>query len=138
MERSIIGSVTTDSPLLDIDAVTVPVDDLDSGLRFYRDALGHTVLWRNDVLGQAGLRVGSGNAEIVLTTRQRYEPNWLVSSIDTCIARFVAHGGRVVEEAAKIPVGRVAVVEDPFGNPLVIVELSKGSNQPDGAVVPTA
>jgi len=27
-----------------VDAVTIPVPDLDSGLRFYRDALGHELL----------------------------------------------------------------------------------------------
>jgi catechol 2,3-dioxygenase-like lactoylglutathione lyase family enzyme len=38
-----------------VDAVTVPVPELDSGLRFYRDALGLKLKWRNDELGQAGL-----------------------------------------------------------------------------------
>jgi catechol 2,3-dioxygenase-like lactoylglutathione lyase family enzyme len=33
------------APLLrKVDAVTVPVPDLDTGLRFYRDALGHQLL----------------------------------------------------------------------------------------------
>ena len=31
-----------------LDAVTVPVPDIDAGLRFCRDALGHPLLWRND------------------------------------------------------------------------------------------
>jgi len=35
-----------------------------------------------------------------------------------------------------IPVGRVAKVADPFGNPLVLLDLSKGTFQtgPDGTV----
>jgi catechol 2,3-dioxygenase-like lactoylglutathione lyase family enzyme len=44
------------SPLLSgVDAVTVPVPDLDAGLAFYRDRLGHPLLWRHYELGQAGL-----------------------------------------------------------------------------------
>ena len=47
---------------------TVPVPDLDTGLRFYRDFLGHELRWRNDAIGQAGLGMPSGGTEIVLTT----------------------------------------------------------------------
>jgi catechol 2,3-dioxygenase-like lactoylglutathione lyase family enzyme len=37
------------SPLIQkVDAVTIPVPDLDAGLRFYRDSLGHRLLWRSD------------------------------------------------------------------------------------------
>jgi catechol 2,3-dioxygenase-like lactoylglutathione lyase family enzyme len=43
------------APLLQkVDAVTVRVPDLDTGLRFYRDALGHELRWRHDEIGQAG------------------------------------------------------------------------------------
>jgi catechol 2,3-dioxygenase-like lactoylglutathione lyase family enzyme len=39
-------------PLLQkIDAVTIPVPDLDAGLDFYRDRLGHELRWRNDAIG---------------------------------------------------------------------------------------
>ena len=44
--------------LVDIDAVTLHVEDLDAGLGFYRDVLGHDVLWRNDQVGQAGVESG--------------------------------------------------------------------------------
>ena len=40
-----------------VDAVTVPVPDLDQGLQFYRDQLGHELAWRNDTVGQVGLRL---------------------------------------------------------------------------------
>lgn len=109
-----------------VDAVTVPVPDLDTGLRFYRDQLGHSLLWRNDELGQAGLRLPDGDTELVLTTRLPYTPNWLVDSVDDAVTPIVSAGGRVVTAPFDIPVGRVAVVEDPFGNPLVLVDLSKG------------
>jgi predicted enzyme related to lactoylglutathione lyase len=114
-------------PLLrKVDAVTVPVPDLDSGLHFYRDALGHELSWRNDEIGQAGLRLSGRDTEIVLSTRQEYEPNWLVDSADGAADVICAAGGRLVAGPFDIPVGRLAVVADPFGNVLVLLDLSKG------------
>ena len=51
-----------------IDAVTIPVPDLDAGLRFYRDSLGHQLRWRHDDVGPPGLTLPGGDTEIVLTT----------------------------------------------------------------------
>jgi predicted enzyme related to lactoylglutathione lyase len=109
-----------------VDAVTVRVPDLDSGLELYRDALGHELVWRNDEIGQAGLRLPESDTEIVLATELEYAPSWLVSSADEAAARIQAAGGRTVRAPFDIPVGRCAVVEDPFGNALVLLDLSKG------------
>jgi predicted enzyme related to lactoylglutathione lyase len=122
------------SPLFQtVDAVTVPVPSLDEGLRFYRDGLGHTLLWRNDAAEQAGLRLPASDTELVLTTEQRYEPDWLVESVDEAVAAVRAAGGRVVAEPVDIPVGRAAVVADPFGNSLVLLDLSIGRYLTDDA-----
>lgn len=109
-----------------LDAVTIPVPDLEAGLRFYRDRLGHKLRWRNDAIGQAGLALPDSNTEIVLATQLDYAPNWLVKSADEAAAAIQAAGGQIEVEAFDIPVGRVAVVADPFGNALVLVDLSKG------------
>lgn len=110
-----------------IDAVTVPVPDLDQGLAYYRDQLGHQVIWRNDEVGQVGLGLPGGASELVLTTRQSYEANWLVSSVRQAVTAMVRGGGRVLVEEGQTPVGRLAVVADPFGNALVLVDLSAGT-----------
>src|SRR5215467_13188421 len=119
-----------------IDAVTVPVPDLDAGLRFYAEALGHHLNWRNDELGQAGLRLPGGDTELVLATDLPYEPNWLVESADAAAERVREAGGRIVHEPFDIAVGRAVVVADPFGNVLLLLDLSKGLYQVDesGAV----
>lgn len=63
------------SPVLRmVAAVTVSVPDLDQGLEFYRDRLGHDLIWRNDELGQAGLRLPDSETELVLSTRLQYAP----------------------------------------------------------------
>ena len=118
----------TGSPLLAaVDAVMVPVPDLDAGLAFYRDRLGHRLLWRHDGLGQAGLALSGPGPELVLTTRLPYAPTWLVASADEAAETVVAAGGRLVSGPSEIPVGRLAVVTDPFGNELVLVDLSTGT-----------
>jgi predicted enzyme related to lactoylglutathione lyase len=114
-----------------VDAVTVPVPDLDRGLAFYRDVLGHQLIWRNEAAGQAGLRTPGSGTEIVLTTRQGYEPDWKVASADAAAEMFGANGGKVIVEPADIPIGRLAVVEDPFGNRLVLLDSTKGTYDTD-------
>lgn len=112
--------------LRSLDAVVLTVPDLDAGLQFYRDRLGHELLWRNDDLGQAALRCPESATEIVLSTRLPPEPNWLVQSVDQAIEAITAAGGQLLGGPTDIPVGRVATVSDPFGNRLVLVDLSAG------------
>lgn len=116
-----------DAPLLRlVDAVTIPVPDLDEGLRFYGDELGHRLLWRNDAIGQAGLLLPDSTTEIVLSTDIAYAPTWLVASVEEALDQITAAGGSVVDPPQSIPVGRLAVVADPFGNHLVLLDLSAG------------
>ncbi|WP_162458232.1 VOC family protein [Pseudactinotalea terrae] len=127
-----------DEPLLRmVDAVSFAVPDLDAGLDFYVGRLGHELAWRDDELGQAGLRCPDTDTEIVLSTTMGAEPSWLVRSADEAAAAVVGAGGSLISPPRDIPVGRVAVVADPFGNRLVLVDLSKGRYRTgsDGSVV---
>ena len=112
--------------LRSIDAVTLPVPDLDRGLSWYRDELGQELLWRDDERGQAGLRLPDSETELVLSTSLEYAPNWLVASVEDAVQSIVGAGGSLLAEPTEIPVGRVAVVADPFGNALVLLDLSTG------------
>ena len=121
-----------DMPLLRaVDAVTIRVPDIASGLAFYQDQLGHRLKWRNDAIGQAGLELPEDGSELVLTTQHNYEPNWLVESADAAVEYFRERDCQIVVEPADIPVGRLAVVLDPFGNQLVLLDLSKGTYATD-------
>ena len=113
-----------------VDCVQLPVPDLDGGLVFYRDRLGHKLLWRTETA--AGLRLGDSDSELVLQTqRSQLEVDFLVGSVDQAAAQLTRAGGRVVVEPFEIPVGRVAVVADPFGNPLTLLDLTKGRYRTD-------
>jgi hypothetical protein len=63
---------------------------------------------------------------VTIPVRQSYEPDWLVASADEAAAAVQAAGGRVLTEPFDIPVGRLAIVADPFGNALVLLDLSNG------------
>ena len=108
-----------------VDSIEFSVPDLEAGLAFYRDRLGHDLVWRSETA--AGLRMADTDTEIVLQTERPPEPALLVESADAAAERFVAAGGSVVVPPHDIAVGRVAVVRDPWGNRLVLLDLSKGT-----------
>ena len=114
-----------------VDAVTVPVPDLDAGLRFYAEALGHSLRWRDEDTGQAGLALPESDTELVLATDLRYEPDWLVDDAEAAAERVRRAGGTIVDGPFDIPVGRAVVVADPFGNRLLLLDLSKGRYRTD-------
>ena len=107
------------------DCVRIRVPDLESGLAFYRDRLGHTLNWRSQT--SAGLRMPGTDAEIVISTEpEGVEVDLLVDSADAAAEAIVAAGGSVVAGPFAIPIGRCVVVQDPWGNQLVLLDLSKG------------
>ncbi len=126
-----------DTPLFrGIDCLRLPVGDLDDALAFYRDRLGHDLVWRSETA--AGLRLADGGGEIVLQTeRPEQETNLLVASVEEAVESFVAAGGRVVAGPFDIQIGKCAVVRDPFGNVLVMLDMSKGRlvTDKDGRIV---
>jgi catechol 2,3-dioxygenase-like lactoylglutathione lyase family enzyme len=128
--------MNTEAVLRGIDAVTVPVPDLDLGLAFYRDALGLQLRWRNDGIGQAGLALPDGPADLVLALREPYAPAWLVGSAVDAGRTIEEAGGRVVDGPRALPVGNLVVAADPFGNQLVLVDLTTGryTTDADGRV----
>ena len=99
--------------------------DLDAGLEFYRDQLGHQLLWRTDKA--VGLGMSGTDAEIVLQVeRKGQETDLKVDSADAAAARIQNAGGRVVVPPFDIQIGRGVVVEDPWGNRMVLIDSTKG------------
>ena len=113
-----------------IDCHSIPVSNLDEALAFYRDALGHELIWRDATA--AGLRLPESDAELVLHTDARpMETDLWVASVPSAIDTFVAAGGKVVFGPFEIRIGLCAVLEDRWQNRLVILDSSKGSLRTD-------
>jgi hypothetical protein len=68
-----------------------------------------------------------GDSEFVLSTRLDPETTFLVDSVAHAVTIFENAGGRVVAAPEDALVGKVAVVEDPFGNRLSLVDFSKSA-----------
>ncbi len=122
-----------------VDNVQFYVPDLEAGLAFYRDRLGHELIWRTE--RAAGLRLPGSEAELVVQTdRPRPETDLLVASADAAAERFARAGGRIVVAPFDIQIGRAVVVEDPWGNQLVLLDATKGwlLTDADGQVVGNA
>lgn len=113
-----------------VDCVRLYVPDLEAGLAFYRDSLGHELIWRTETA--AGLRLPESEAELVIQTEdQGQEVDFLVDSAEAAAARIKQAGGKVLMPPFDIQIGRCVVVEDPRGNPLVLLDTSKGLLKPD-------
>jgi lactoylglutathione lyase len=118
--------MNTTRPLFQkIDCIRLHVFDLEAALIFYRDRLGHELVWRSD--RAIGLRLPDTDAEIVLHIEEPgQEIDLKVESADEAAARFVEAGGTVLVPPFDIQIGRCVVVTDPWDNPLVLLDMSKG------------
>jgi catechol 2,3-dioxygenase-like lactoylglutathione lyase family enzyme len=114
-----------------IDCLRLPVPQLEAALTFYRDALGHQLMWRTAVA--AGLRLPDSDAELVVyTDGAEPETDLLVDDVPSACDRLTQAGSTVLKAPFDIAIGRCAVLRDPFGNVLVILDSSKGVLLTDG------
>lgn len=114
-------------PLLrKIDCMSLRVRDLAEAIAFYSDRLGHEIVWRTP--DAAGLRLPETDAELVLHTDPQRPPatELLVTSVPEAVDRFCVADGTLVFGPIEIAIGRCAVVADPSGNPLVLLDMNKG------------
>jgi catechol 2,3-dioxygenase-like lactoylglutathione lyase family enzyme len=118
-----------------LDNLLLRVADLDAAIGFYRDRLGHRVLWRS---GEAvGFALPDTDAELVVHLHIGPETDVVVEDVDRAFALFLSAGGEAVEPPFDIAIGHCARVRDPFGNVLVILDNSKGrlATDADGRVI---
>lgn len=109
-----------------VGCVLFRVPDLEKALKFYRDALGHKLVWRKGN-SSAGLAMSDSDTEIVLMAGPgTMEVDLLVGSVETAVHDFVKAGGKIVSGPFDIQIGRCAVVKDPWGNVLTMLDTSKG------------
>jgi lactoylglutathione lyase len=108
-----------------VDCIRIYVDDLAKGLAFYQEKLGHTVIWKSNEA--IGLRLPNQDAELVIQTRdKKMEVNLLVDSVSEAIKEFEKAGAVLVYGPIEIPIGKYAIVKDPWGNELPLLDSSKG------------
>lgn len=109
-----------------IDCISLPVPDLETALTFYHRALGHEIVWRDEEA--VGLKLPDDDAELVLHRSPRpAETDILVESIPAAVDALTKAGAELVAAPFEIRIGRCAVLHDPWGNRLVLLDDSKGT-----------
>ena len=108
-----------------IDCVRIPVTDLNEGVKFYSEKLGHELIWQTE--DSAGLKLDQDESEIVLYTEpKRLEIDFKVERVEEAVKLFVDAGGAVEVEPFDIRIGKCVVVKDPWENKYVLLDTSKG------------
>jgi lactoylglutathione lyase len=110
-----------------IDCVMVRVADLDRGADFYAREFGLSVLWRD--ADSVGMGLPETDAELVLHTTllpAEWAVHYLVDDVRAAVRQWRDAGRVVRREPFEIAVGWCAALEDPFGNAVCILDLTKG------------
>jgi lactoylglutathione lyase len=111
-----------------IDCVMVRVDDLDAARKFYEEVLGLTPLWSDEQ--SVALGMPESEAEIVLHNNpdipRDCSVHYLVENVTDAVAQLGATGCQVIVAPFEVRIGKCAVVADPFGNMLNLIDMTKG------------
>jgi predicted enzyme related to lactoylglutathione lyase len=121
------GNVMTGGPLLGLRSGIYHVADLEAARAWYTEFLGYEPYYDEDYY--VGFDVDGFELGLDPDT-DRVQPGaggavlyWGVASVDSVLARLVALGAEEVEPVSDVGSGvRVAVVRDPFGNLLGVIE----------------
>jgi predicted enzyme related to lactoylglutathione lyase len=110
--------------LREIDCVMVPVPDLEAGVDLYQRAFGLTVHWRDDV--SVGMGLQNSKTEVVLNVDGIAGVHYLVDDVPAAVERALAEGCALTVAPFEIVIGWCAVLSDPFGNPVYLLDMTKG------------
>jgi len=122
-----------------IDCVMIRVDDIDAAATYYAEVFGLRPQWSGD--DSIGLVFPETDAEIVLhrdsNIPSSVEVYYLVDDVVAVVANYAAKGCRVLVEPFDITIGKCAVIQDPFGTRLCILDMTRGPRPLNLAGSPT-
>jgi len=120
--------MATSTILRKVDCIMVKVDDVDKAREFYLRVFGMHPTWRDAT--SAGLRFPESDAEIVLHSIRdipaRVDVTYLVDDVIAAVAALTAEGCSVAAPPFDVVIGKCAVIIDPFGTPMTIIDMTKG------------
>jgi predicted enzyme related to lactoylglutathione lyase len=111
-----------------IDCVMLHAESLDTAIDYYQRVFGLHLHWRNGL--QAGLGMPETDAEIVLYSGPKLPPgarvHYLTDDVTSAVEQLAARGCTSLVAPFEVAIGMCAVVSDPFGNSLAILDMTKG------------
>jgi predicted enzyme related to lactoylglutathione lyase len=111
-----------------IDCVMIRVDDVTSAERFYSEVFGLKPRWRE--AGAVGMGMPETDAEIVLHNNaeipNKVEVHYLVDDVVAAVKSYGEKGCRVLAPPFGVLIGKCAVIQDPFGTVICLLDLTSG------------
>jgi predicted enzyme related to lactoylglutathione lyase len=111
-----------------IDCVMIRVDDIAAGEKFYSEVFGLKPLWRE--ARSVGMRLPETDAEIVLHNNpdipNKVEVHYLVDNVVMALKNYAGKGCRVLVQPFDVLIGRCAVIQDPFGTTICLLDQTSG------------
>jgi len=120
--------------------INIDVPDAETGERFYTEAFG---LKGGRRFGKDFVELLGWDAPVYLLTKKagtvgaggdlrRYERHWtpfhldvVVDNVDVAVARAIKAGAKLEAPARDAPYGRIAMLADPFGHGLCLLQFSE-------------
>jgi|SRR5579859_4110339 len=111
-----------------IDCIVIRVDDVQAAAAYYAKVFGLRPQWSGD--GSIGLKFRETDAEIVLhndpAIPSSVEVHYLVDNVVSAVAHLAAQGCQILVAPFPITIGNCAVIRDPFGTRLCMLDMTKG------------
>ena len=115
-----------------IDCVMIRVEDVKAAMAYYSNVFGLQPVWWDE--RSAGLVFPESDAEIVVhcypDIPSRVEVYYLVDDVVTAVQHLATHACKILVKPFDITIGKCAVIEDPFGTRLCILDMTKGPLKP--------
>ncbi len=111
-----------------IDCIMYRVKDLDVSAKFYSEILGLKQVWRDNEHQMIGFTFSESDSEIVIHTLADIpnpDSSYLVDNVEEFVKVFKAKGYIVCKEPFEVRTGKFAVLSDPDGNIINIIDLTK-------------
>jgi lactoylglutathione lyase len=121
-----------------IDCIMIRVEDVETAASYYADVFGLHPKWSGD--DSIGLAFPETDGEIVIHRDPKIpssvEVYYLVDNAVAAVAVYAARGCQVLVAPFDITIGKCAVLRDPFGTRLCILDMTKGP-RPSNLAGPT-
>jgi len=119
--------------LLKIDSIMFHVSNLHKSTEFYEDVLCLRRVWADDERKMVGLVFPESDSEIVIhndASMPNPSFNFLVADVEAFCLDYEKRGYEVIQGPLDVRCGKYAILADPDGNRLPIIDLTRFGNKP--------
>jgi predicted enzyme related to lactoylglutathione lyase len=119
--------------LLKIDSIMYRVNDLARSASFYEQVLGLKRVWTDEAMGMIGFVFPKSDSEIVIhtdTSLPNPDYSFLVDDVAQLCDDFRRQGHNIQFRPIDVRCGKYAILSDPDGNRIPIIDLTKFGGKP--------